>query len=231
MQSPLITAVMVTGKPGREGLAKLAIRSFLEQDHPNKQLLIVNDGTPTPTELLGPTVTEMRPEPGQRLGALRNLALDNLPAGTDFVVQWDDDDYSHPSRLRVQLQTMDRLAASVLRFIVVCNVRTGGIRVCLPTRKGGYGFAGTIMHKPTEVRYPNHPRGEDTEFIRALRRETQIGIYLNEQYPGLYVRLYHGLNTWSERHMMQFPTAGIKLQTSEQRRIEALLAEYKQAVA
>ncbi len=231
MQTPLITAIMVTGKPGREGLARLAIRSFRDQTYPNKHLLIVNDGIPTPPELLGPQITELRPSPGQRLGWLRNHALDNLPAGTEYVVQWDDDDYSHPSRLKVQLDTMDRLHASVMRYIVVCNITTGAMKVCLPTRKTGYGFAGTIMHKPTSIRYPNHPRGEDTEFIRALRRETQIGIYMNDQHPGLYVRTYHGLNTWSERHMMQFPPSGIKLKPVEQKRIAALIEDYRRARA
>lgn len=198
-----ICAIMITGKPGREYLARMAVKAFLAQTHKDKHLLIVNDGRHIlDTEL--PQVQELLVTPGHTLGKLRNVALDRLDPNIDAVVQWDDDDYSHVRRL--EYQSMRTEVASVLRYEVHCNLLTREIRVCLPTRQGGFGFAGTLMHKvPTQFRYPEKAKGEDSEFVREFRYARQLRVIDNRLDPALYVRFFHGLNTWSEKHVMGFP--------------------------
>lgn len=223
---PTICAVMVTGIPGREYLAKLAIRAFTEQDHPHKHLLVINDGDPLPLDTVA-DCTELRPTPGMSLGQLRNYALDHLPSGVKYVVQWDDDDYSHPSRMRRQLQYQGETAASVLRYVTHCNLQTGNMRVCVPTRRPNHGFPGTVMHRAdTTFRYPEIGKGEDTEFIRKWVRTSQLVIINNNTSPTLYVRSFHGKNTWSERHVMGFPSGNVALNHENRHYVSRLRQAY-----
>lgn len=223
-----ICAVMITGKPGREYLARMAVQAFRNQDHQHRHLLIVNDGEPLLTTPEA-NMTELRPEHGWSLGKLRNYALDNLPAGVDYVMQWDDDDYSHPTRMRRQLTYQAGMPASVLRFVTHCHLQAGTMRVCTPTRRPQYGFPGTIMHAAaTSYRYPEIGKGEDTDFIRHWIRNKQLAVVNNTTSPTLYVRFFHGLNTWSERHIMRFPHAGIPLMQDGIRYVSKLRRDYLQ---
>lgn len=223
---PKICAVMVTGKPGRRYLATMAIRAFLEQDYPKKQLLIINDGEPVavPDD---PRIRQLACPQKATLGALRNTALDAMDADIGYVVQWDDDDYSHPSRLSQQVATVKDVPekAVVFRHEIHCHLHTGDVRVCRPARRTGFGFAGTIMHPvPTEYRYPAVGQGEDTFFIRQWRESNRLHVVMND--PRLYVRFYHGLNTWPEKHVMGFPSAGLELDKETKTWLRELRAEY-----
>lgn len=228
---PLIRAVMITGKPGREYLARMAITSFLEQKYPRKQLLIVNDGEPLlkdPVE----DVIEHRIPGGLTLGALRNLALDLSPPEVDYLVQWDDDDYSHPQRLRWQIDATPTGAASVLRYTTNICLGRKAPRICTPTRVPGYGFAGTIMHPAkTAFRYPEEAKGEDSKFSRQWRNAGRMHVLHNVQMPALYLRFFHGNNTWSERHILGFPRAPISLSPTERTRVLKLANTYANASA
>lgn len=223
---PTICAVMVTGMPGREYLARLAMRSFAEQDYPHKHLLIINDGEPLLSQKQ-PDITELRLCGGWSLGQLRNYALDNLPDGVQHVMQWDDDDYSHPSRMRRQLQYQGDTQASVLRYVTHCNIRTGTMRICVPTRRPSYGFPGTLMHNAdTTYRYPEIGKGEDTQFVREWIRDGQLAVVNNTTSPILYVRSFHGKNTWSERHVMGFPHSGLALSHGDRHYVSKLRQNY-----
>jgi len=47
---PMVTAMMITGLPGRVDLAKQAVKSFLSQTWPRKELVIINDSLGTAHE-------------------------------------------------------------------------------------------------------------------------------------------------------------------------------------
>lgn len=221
-----ICAVMITGKPGREYLARMAVKSFLAQTHQDKHLFIINDGKslfPTSDEPEG--VQELLVTPGHTLGKLRNVALERIDPDVDYVVQWDDDDYSHSRRLEYQLSRTRE--ASVLRYEIHCHLGNRTLAVCTPTRQGGFGFPGTLMHKvPTKFRYPEKPKGEDTDFIREWRRQNLVSVIDNRLEPSMYVRFFHGLNTWDERHVMGFPKHPELLDVLTQTYVQQLCDEY-----
>lgn len=228
---PLVRAVMITGKPGREYLARIAVNAFLEQRYPNKQLFILNDGKRL-LEDPPPHVIEYAAPPGLSLGALRNMAMQMTPVKVDYLMQWDDDDYSHPMRMQWQVDRTPRGTASVLRFET--HIKIGGTdpRVCVPTRKPGYGFAGTLMHPAeTPFRYPETAKGEDSEFVRQWRKSDQLVVLQNEDYPALYTRLAHHVNTWSTQHIMSFPRGNVPLSNAERCRVVKLAHRYALAFA
>ncbi|WP_405868143.1 glycosyltransferase [Streptomyces sp. NBC_01515] len=79
-----------------------AIAYFLRQDHPNKELVIVDDGTDSVEDLVPslPSIRYHRVPERMVLGAARNLACE-LASGS-LIAHWDDDDWHAPDRLSVQ---------------------------------------------------------------------------------------------------------------------------------
>jgi glycosyltransferase involved in cell wall biosynthesis len=108
---PRISCLMVTRD--RVSLGRRALESFARQSWPNRELVIVTDGEPRFRRTLERYVEALHldsvkivvPDDGDRpLGALRNMAMDHCSG--EVVCQWDDDDWSHPERLRLQVEYM-----------------------------------------------------------------------------------------------------------------------------
>lgn len=208
MDTPLVTAVMITGKdPARQPLAEAAIRSFFLQDYPNKKLLIVTDGYSLMSHI-GKTypeesralITELR-APKQTLGGLRNVALDYFDS--PFYIQWDDDDWSSPTRISDQLSACvegalreNRLPRPVtLRYQVRYSFETNSAYVYTG---GSPGIHGTVLHPKTDFRYETIGKHEDSHFLNLFG---QVDVFRNT--PSLYLRFHHGANTWSQSHIMR----------------------------
>lgn len=193
MRYPLVTAVMVTGKtPHHEALAYASVVDFARQTWPDRELVVINDG---PYSLAGlcEGLREVRVPPGKTLGELRNIGLEQ--ARGDWIIQWDDDDRHHPDRIRQQMEAAQPGRPVTLRRQLRYHTQTR--RTLLHERRGPFGIEGTVLHPKTEVRYPPQRRSEDSEFIRCLPRPIVL-----DNHPSLYVRQYHGHNTWHEQHVM-----------------------------
>jgi|SRR5579862_4768435 len=102
-----VTCIMPTAN--RRLFIPAAIRLFRNQDYPNKELIILDDGR-DPVEDLVPNDLELRyiRELPSRLtlGAKRNIACD-LASG-DVILHWDDDDWYAPWRISYQIQSMEK---------------------------------------------------------------------------------------------------------------------------
>ena len=191
-EGEMVTAVMITGKhPARRRLAHTAITSFLAQTYRKKELLIINTGEPLARP--EPYVREICLRQGcKTLGDLRNLGIDR--ALGSWVIQWDDDDWHHPERIARQMTAAAVEGACVLG---------SQIRYSLTQKRGficqrNAGIEGTILHRQaTTHRYPSMRKAEDTAFYRSFKKQTVI-----MDRPELYVRFYHGNNTWDEAHLM-----------------------------
>ena len=191
----LISAIMITGKSAeRRKFAQVAIRCFLEQTHAERELVIVNDGAPL---LDGPPdvrLWEIRLpfSPGTTLGDLRNLGLG--AARGELAIQWDDDDWHHPRRMEVQAAHWSEGAAVLLRQQVRYSIPSATAFVHGRAR----GIEGTILHQKRGVLgYPSERKREDTLFLQQFGQ-----IKIVDAVPTLYVRFFHGANTWDERHIM-----------------------------
>src|ERR1035441_7854207 len=94
----LVSAIMPTGD--RRHLLPLAIRAFVQQDWPEKELIVIDDGKDCVADLfIGVAGVKYCSLDGGRLriGAKLNIACQH--AGGDILVRWDDDDWSAPNRI------------------------------------------------------------------------------------------------------------------------------------
>ena len=206
---PKVTAVMITGKhASRRDLAYAAVKSFHKQLYANKDLLIINDGDePLFANELPLNVREIQVPKGLTLGALRNVGL--REAEGDLIMQWDDDDWSHPVRMGYQVKAWRRTPNNAIllrwqvRYSFVSDSATfWGWSTDHPTVPG---IPGTILHpNQPEYMYRELGRAEDDYFIEDhfTGRVTVLENSPAREQAHYYVRFYHGGNTWSEGHVM-----------------------------
>src|SRR5271166_6054434 len=108
---PLVSCIMPTRN--RRWAVPRAIQYFLHQDYPNRELLIVDDGTDRIGDLI-PGDSRIRyfelPRPAST-GAKRNFACTNSK-GT-LIAHWDDDDWYAPWRLTYQVEQLLQANADI----------------------------------------------------------------------------------------------------------------------
>lgn len=220
---PLVSALMVTRN--RMRLARRSLDCLAAQSWPALELVVVDDGDEDYAPLLERYKRRMqvrylrlRPQPEQRLGALRNIALDN--ARGEFCAQWDDDEWFHPERLAVQvgfLASHDVDAVELRYFLMHLN-EPGFVE--RPYRVDSRdGMPGSIVHRRSAERYPNLARSEDLAFERAFRRRGRLGC-LEAGSSHLIVRCHHGANTWQRGHFEN------RLRRSLRQRLDYLVARW-----
>jgi len=100
----LVTCVMPTAE--RRDFVPPAIYCFLEQDYPQKELVIIDDGTDSVRDLVpnDQRIRYFRAETRKPVGAKRNFA--SQQARGEIIVHWDDDDWSAPWRLSYQVEQL-----------------------------------------------------------------------------------------------------------------------------
>lgn len=104
---PLVSCIMPTYN--RRGFVPAAIRYFLRQDYPNRELIIIDDGNDKVADLL-PTdhrlqgIRYIRLNKKHSVGAKRNIGC--AEASGEIIVHWDDDDWMAGHRLSLQVKTL-----------------------------------------------------------------------------------------------------------------------------
>lgn len=212
--SPMISCLMVTRD--RLALARRAIRSYADQTHPNRELLIVTDGEPWYTRALQRYVDEreianvrfLHAARDTPLGALRNLSLNE--ARGEIVCQWDDDDCCHPTRLASQLDEMTRQNGRACFFSDHLQYLESE-RVLLwidwtldsATGREWQIFPGSLMMwNDPRFRYPERGpyarRGEDSALLAQLQK--QVPVVHIAGMGHLYLYQFHGRNTFPKEH-------------------------------
>jgi len=228
IEKTYVVGVLVTGKtPERYPLARKSVDAWLSQDYPGPRgLIVINDhpstylfeNASTPKD-----VVEVKPHDRLSLGKLRNLGIQAAAGYADYLIQWDDDDYSAPSRLRYQVENTPAGAASIFRYEIHCDLITGEAFANDGKQIRCGGFPGTMLWPVSaEARFQDKGKAEDTEFVLALKKELPVKVLENP--AKLYTRLYHGLNTWSRKHVMQRKPGYCNL-TKEERQYVASLRQ------
>ncbi len=113
MSNPTVCAVMLTRD--RHELARRAIQCFKNQTYQNKALLIYDTGEKYLD--VGPEFAHAKAPESMRglpIGALRNNA--NALVNADVIVHWDDDDWSHPSRIAEQVKALQSSGVDVVGY-------------------------------------------------------------------------------------------------------------------
>lgn len=210
---PLVSCLCVTWK--RAAKLERAIRLFLGQSYPHRELVIVHQDDDAETRALvseyeqrfagpgsqgatGPTIrgVPVPASPRLQLGQLRNVAID--AARGEYFCQWDDDDWCHRDRLARQISavTDNFQTAAVLTNLLMFDGREK--RAYLSEFRL---WEGTVLCRRDAIdeslRYPTRGIAEDSIFLNNLAART--GVYPVVA-PNLYIYEIHQSNTWHPQH-------------------------------
>lgn len=197
---PRVSCLMVTAD--RRRLTERSVDCFLAQTYPNRELVIVDDGSEDYAPILARVPADrlihhrLPKNPATTLGELRNLSLD-LARGA-LMAHWDDDDWFAPQRLARSVETLgDKAAVWAEATLMHLDDPAWLDRPYLSWFKGG--APSTIVHRRRDdIRYPKERKGEDSTFRDAWLRLGTALIPRAEAH--LLIRCFHGSNTWDRGH-------------------------------
>jgi len=181
-----------------------ALRYFLRQDYPNKELLIIDDGVKDIAELIpkDPRIRYLRLSEKEAIGTKRNLACE--AARGELIAHWDDDDWMSPRRLSYQVGALVRGKGEVcgLRRMLFYQIATGNTWLyTLPSHLWKWLVGGSLVYTRDFWRrgpFPPLSVGEDTQFIsdHSSKDALEDAIYLSDF--SIYVAMVHSDNTSSQ---------------------------------
>lgn len=171
--TPLISCIMPTFN--RRAFVPRAIRCFLDQDYPETELLILDDGADAVVDLIpeDPRIHYARDLERRSHGAKCNALC--ATARGRFIAHWDDDDWYPPDRLTRQAQVLSDPELGV----EVCGSSRAYYVDAARGRAWEYGYAGrrrpyvlgnTLCY--TRAQWQRNPFqdlwcGSDTQFLSS----------------------------------------------------------------
>lgn len=207
--SPTVSCLTIT-QDGRQQWLEHAIGDFLRQSWPNRELVIVHDGSNSchqtieslvPSAPSAPVRVVKVPE-GLSLGELRNQSLSH--ANGEFICQWDDDDRYHPQRLEVQMTVLLKASADACflsdqlhHFANQAVLRWDDWNL----ERFPYNLIpGTLVARRSVVApYQHKSRGEDSSQVDDLLRKGATIVRVRDK-GWLYVYTFTGNNTFAQAH-------------------------------
>ncbi len=191
----------------RHDLCVRAVWCYQQQTYPHKELVVLDNGHKAMESLLKDLPADqvrykkIERTPDLILGDIRNQALD-MATGDLIIPQWDDDDWYHPDRIQLQVDELDKgydacALAGTLMHVNQAPYFDKPYIGLLPN-----GVPPTIMHRRDDaIRYPSLPRTEDTVYVNEWLKKSYV--QLPEKYAYLYIRAFHGANTWEVDHFLR----------------------------
>jgi glycosyltransferase involved in cell wall biosynthesis len=198
---PLVSCIMPTRD--RRRFVPLAIEYFLRQHYPNRELVVVDDGTDRVGDLI-PADPRIRyvAMPRASLGEKRNAAI--RAAAGEYIAHWDDDDWYGDARLAVQMAPLVDSAADVTALSMrhVLALDAFAFWRCEPALHARLHYrdlcCGTIVFArerwEREGPYPSFNVAEDVRFLQRLVAGGARITRLDDDEHFICVR--HGRNTW-----------------------------------
>lgn len=195
VSKPLVSCVMPTAN--RRAFVPHAIRYFLRQDYPNKELVVVDDGSDTVGDLIPDhlQVRYVRLEENRTLGAKRNRCVE-LSRG-DYIMHWDDDDWMASHRISYQVEQMLAVNANVcgVQQMYFYDIGSGeGWLYRYTDKKRMWLAGGSLLYTRDfwkQAPFPDIQVASDTRFI--FKQKMNRALILPDY--DFYVALIHPRNT------------------------------------
>jgi hypothetical protein len=212
--APRVSCIMPTAN--RRRFVPLAIRYFLRQDYPNRELLVVDDGSDPVADLIpaDPRIRYLRMDRPRSLGAKRNLACD--AANGEFIAHWDDDDWTAPGRLSYQVPALVAAGAKICgldRLLCFSELSGSAWQYVYPRSWQPWVAGGTLCYVKTFWQmnpFPEINVGEDNRFVWSSHAKNVLAL----PEGAFYVALLHAGNTSPKlTHQTQwqpYPAAAIR---------------------
>lgn len=203
--SQKVSCLVVTAD--RRELLKRSLFCYKNQSHENTELVVVDNGEDTIKDLLSEFPAEelkyirIEPSPENILGEMRNVSLEH--ATGEFITCWDDDDWFHPDRIKIQLNVLLDEGADAC-CLTTSLMHLNNEKFLKHPYKGTLkdGVPPSILHRNDDsIRYPSLNRHEDTRFLKQWKKKRYT--QLPSEYAYLFIRCYHGTNTWEQNHFVR----------------------------
>jgi glycosyltransferase involved in cell wall biosynthesis len=170
--APLISCIMPTRN--RRPFVARAVRYFLRQDYPARELIVLDDGEDAVGDLIPADgrIRYKRLEQRLPLGEKRNLAC-RLSRGK-FIAHWDDDDWSAPNRPSEQAAHLQATGAGVCGMKDLLHYRPEAEEAWIyryPPEERPWLAGGTLLYRRSvwdDRRFPAINVGEDNAFVWSL---------------------------------------------------------------
>lgn len=196
--APLVSCILPTR--GRPRFLIEAVKNFLAQDYPRKELIVVDDED-APVGALLPEderIVLVRTRGRLPLGEKRNVACARARGG--LIAHFDDDDWYPPHRLSAQVRAMAKRGAVIGGTSRLYFFDARGGRAWLYSRPGARWVAGStlIYRRSFWEAHPFAPVsiGEDSRFLAGV---TAADALVDLREPGLCVAMLHKSNTSPKR--------------------------------
>ncbi|MFX0194491.1 MAG: glycosyltransferase family 2 protein [Candidatus Hodarchaeota archaeon] len=195
----------------RREFVPLAIRYFLLQDYPHKELVVVDDGEDKVCELLPKTETikYLSFDRPLTIGKKRNIAIE--ASRGDVIIHWDDDDWFAANRISLQVHSLpvhEHCVSGLDKVIFFDTIRQRAwLYECQETSRPWLA-GGTLCYKREvwkEKEFDDLTYGEDTQFLWS-RKEFRVLPLTDFTF---YVATIHSKNTvikdCCSDHWISFP--------------------------
>lgn len=161
----------------RRAFVPAAIRYFLRQDYPCKELIIVDDGDDAVGDLIpaDDRIRYLRLNERSSIGKKRNLAC--AAARGTYIAHWDDDDWHAANRLTYQVQSLERNGAAVcgLGVLAFYDARSQRAwRYRFPNDAFPQLACGTLLYERALSRehyFADVDAGEEARFLWGIDRK------------------------------------------------------------
>lgn len=206
MTQPTVCAVMLTAD--RPAMAKRAVECFKRQTYPAKTLVVMDTGNGFESAKYESVKRWWCRDwhKGKTIGELRNLC-NGYAAPSDILIHWDDDDYSHPSRIAEQVELLQSSGAEAVGYKNMLFWRTNdaphaiyeepdtwtGDQAWLYTNHDPRYCLGTSLcyWRKTWERRPFEalPKtkggsGEDTQWLKGVRSVGETSLVISDELTG-----------------------------------------------
>jgi len=173
--NPLVSCICVTAN--RRHMIRAALESYVSQDWQNKELIVIDDGSPDVRDLCVdlPNAVYICVAGPQKIGTKRNLACE--AASGEIIITFDDDDWSASNRVSDQ----------VTRLLESGKAVSGYHSMLFWDGQRGFKYKGTpdyslgtalcyrkeFWRKHSFIKEDGR-HFEDNAFVQAARNEQQI---------------------------------------------------------
>ena len=192
---PLVSCIMPTSD--RRMFVPQAVRRFLSQDYPNKELLIVDDGTDPVANCVSEDerVRYIRLDNKLTVGAKRNFACEQ--ARGKYIFHWDDDDWYPVWRVSSQVRAMRERGANLCgsSLVYYFEAETGkSWEYRYEPQEAAWVAGNTLAYKKSfweRNKFRDIQVGEDSHFVWSCSNESICDL----KEPSLCVATVHFKNT------------------------------------
>ena len=174
VEHPFVSALCLTRN--RRQWLPIAIQCFLSQSYPNKEMVIVADGEDV-SDLVpnDPRIRFVVIEEGFEIGGKRNFSC-HIAQG-DILMNWDDDDWSAPTRMADQVERLISSGKQVTGYgsMIFKHVKSGKAWLYKAATDFACGTSITCW-KSWWVKhpYPAKQVGEDQDFVEVARKAGEL---------------------------------------------------------